>query len=453
MNQTAAPTINPDPLATPTPDVGRVALRTATPIGVHAGVDFISFAVVSLIPLLTTKLQLETWQVALMLGLSPVCSGAVQPLVAHLSDRHDHRWLGTAGIVLAGVCIGSTGLATSYWQLITLFLLGQIGVGAFHPPAAAAVGHLAGKRMRGVALGVFFLLGMIGGMSGNVLTPRIIGAIAGDDTPEQINAALRWLLALGPISILLALAVAKAIHNIPHRHADAHANHHALDESERRRRWTNVGLLYVCNVIRFTVNNALIYLYVQWATSLAASRAEAGATKEQISVDASVFNGILQAAMQFGAGFGGIGLGYLIGRRFGHTLEKPLFVVIPVLGAIGIAAFPFIAQLDTTASPLATNAVALTVSAIGGLGFGSLIPVSMSIAQRLLPHRAALASGMMLGGAWCFAVVGPILAERIHQDQDERLRTAFFAVAALLTVSAVIGATLDGKLLRESAHD
>jgi len=430
----------------------RAALRTAAPIGVHAGVDFIAFATVSLIPLLKTKLALEPWQIALMLGLNPLCSGIVQPMVAYLSDRHDHRWLGTAGIVMAGVCIGGVGMAESYWQLVTLFLLGQIGVGAFHPPAAAATGHLAGPRFRGTLLGVFFLMGMVGGMAGNVLTPRLIGLAAGGTSEAQIDAGLRWMLLLAPLSVLLAIAIGRAIHRLPHRPATAHADHAALPPAEQRRRWRAVGLLYFCNVIRFTVNNALIYLFSAWAAVVAASRAEAGATEQRVSVDASVFNGLVQAAQQFGAGAGGIVLGAIVGSRIGARFEKHLYVLVPMAGAAAAMLFPRIQQLDEAAGPAAANAAAIAASALAGLGFGGLIPLSMSTAQRLLPHRAMLATGMMLGGAWAFAFTGPIIAERIHTASWGGLATGFVAAGAALALAGVLAMLLDRELLAESAN-
>lgn len=432
-------------------DVSRRAVRrTAAPIGVHAGVDFIAFTTISLVPLLKAKLDLEPWQVALMLGLNPLCSGLVQPLVAHLSDRHDHRWLGTAGLVLSGVCIGGVGLAEHYWQLVTLFVLGMVGVGAFHPPAAAATGHLAGPRHRGTLLGVFFLMGMVGGMSGNVFTPRLIEFAAGGTSPAQIDQGLRWMLLLAPFSVVLAIVIGKAIHRTPHRPEDAAANHAALSPRQRRRRWTAVGLLYICNIIRFTVNNALIYLFSAWAAVIAASRARAGASEERVSLDASVFNGLLQAAQQGGAGLGGIVLGAIVGTRFGRRLEKPLFVVVPLIGAAAAVLFPRLEALDRTAGPLAANAAALGASALAGLGFGGLIPLSMSTAQRLLPHRAMLATGLMLGGAWCFAVSGPIIAERIHTAEWGGLASGFVVTGGALAVAGLLALLIDRRLLIET---
>ena len=279
----------------------------------------------------------------------------------------------------------------------------------------------------------------------------MIGFAAGGTTEAQIDAGLRWMLLLAPFSVLLAIVIGKAIHGIPHRPENAHADHAALPREEQRRRWRAVGLLYFCNVIRFTVNNALIYLFSAWAAVVASSRAQAGATEEGISVDASVFNGLLQAAQQFGAGVGGIVLGAIVGSRLGVRFEKLLFVVVPMAGAAAAMLFPRIEALDEAAGPAVASAAAIAASAIAGVGFGGLIPLSMSTAQRLLPHRAMLATGMMLGGAWCFAFTGPIIAERIHTAEWGGLANGFIAAGAALAFAGVLAMLLDRKLLAESA--
>ena len=88
---------------------------------------------------------------------------------------------------------------------------------------------------------------------------------------------------------------------------------------------------------------------------------------------------------------------------------------------------------------------------LSGVGFGSVIPVSMSLAQRLLPHRTSLASGLMLGGAWAFAFIGPKWAQ-VVQDWAG-LDMAFFVTAGALVVAGGIAALLPGALIRgASAH-
>ncbi|QKK09837.1 MAG: hypothetical protein HND58_17880 [Planctomycetota bacterium] len=79
------------------------------------------------------------------------------------------------------------------------------------------------------------------------------------------------------------------------------------------------------------------------------------------------------------------------------------------------------------------------------------MPVTIALAQRLLPHRTALASGLMLGGAWGIAAIGPPIAQLLINTLG--LTPAFAITAALLAVAGLMSLALPSKLLsRVSPH-
>jgi fucose permease len=124
--------------------------------------------------------------------------------------------------------------------------------------------------------------------------------------------------------------------------------------------------------------------------------------------------------------------------------------VIPLLGAGAILAIPHAdAFAGESVFLAATIAGLLTIAA--GFGFGSLVPVSMSLAQRLLPHRTSFASGMMLGGAWGVAVIGPQIMRAIHDGIDANLETGFAVAAGSIALASVLAIWLPGRLLRAIA--
>ncbi len=412
-------------------------------IGIHAVVDFFSFVIIALLPLLAVRLDMTKPEKAILIGIGAITSGLIQPLVAMVSDRFDSRVFGTIGMAVAVVCVSCVGLVETYWQLLVIQAFGAAGIGAFHPASAAAVGQLAGRhRSRFVAL--FFLAGMMGGVAGNTITPEFIDRVsmaAGTADAPNVTAGLRallWLLIPGLIAVGL---LAWAIHTVSHRSHGAHDQHAQLSAVERTARWGAVWILYAGNVIRFMVNMALIYLIVEWTTALAARRAEAGTTDEALGLLASQLNGPLQGAQQVGMGLGGLALGLLLPVRF----EKIAFCTIPWLGAVSIAVLPYAGTLpDPAIMP-----VAFGITVLAGVGFGSLIPVSISLAQRLLPHRTSLASGMMMGGAWMVAFLGPQFAGAMQTWLG--LESAFLAAGLLLCSAAVLAFFLPAELLRRSA--
>ena len=251
--------------------------------------------------------------------------------------------------------------------------------------------------------------------------------------------SLAWMIVPGMVAVA---ALAWAIHSVPHRHHSAHETHNSLTREEKRARWHAVWILYVANMLRFSVNMALVYLFAQWAERHVLTRNGAASMTDALGLEASALNGPLQGMMQVGMGGGGILLGIFLGVRH----EKAAFVWFPLLGAVAIAVVPWAGSVEGVGVGLV-----FALGVLSGVGFGSVIPVSMSLAQRLLPHRTSLASGLMLGGAWTFAFIGPKWAQ-VVQDWAG-LDMAFFVTAGALVVAGGIAALLPGALIRgASAH-
>jgi len=397
----------------------RTRLRMWTTIASHTVVDFFSFLVVPLLSVLEGEVRMSHLQGALLLAVGQVASGVIQPVVALASDRFDTRWLGTLGFLVAAVAIGLVGYAETFSQLLVLQILGAAGIGAFHPVAAAAVGHLAGPR-RSLGIAWFYLAGMLGGVLGNVSAGHYVERFA--RSGGSTDAGLKALLYLTPVGIAFVIALGLAIHGMPHRTHDAHTVHRALPEAERRKRWTGVWLLYAGNVLRFGVDVCLIQLIIRWTELMALDRSTGGVFTDAVRIDASQLNGPLQAAKQVGMGLGGVALGWWFHVRH----ERALLVVMPLVGAAMVAALPYTG-----------GAMALVVCALAGLGYGAVVPMTISMAQRLIPHRTSLASGLMMGGAWAVASVGSPISQRLSERFG--LETAFLAVAVSLLFASLIG--------------
>lgn len=399
--------------------LGSTRLRMWTTITTHTVVDFFSFLIVPLLSVLEGEVRMSHLQGAALLAVGQVASGVIQPVVALASDRFDTRWLGTLGFLAAVVAIGLVGYADSFSQLLVLQIVGAAGIGAFHPVAAAAVGHLAGPR-RSMGIAWFYLAGMLGGILGNVSAGHYVERFAriGGST----DAGLKALLYLTPVGIAFVIALGLAIHGMPHRTHDAHTLHRALPKQERRKRWTGVWLLYAGNVLRFGVDVCLIQLIIRWTELMAIDRSVGGALTDAVRIDASQLNGPLQAAKQIGMGLGGVALGWWFHVRH----ERALLVAMPLLGAATVALLPYTAGWT-----------ALLVCAIAGIGYGAVVPMTISMAQRLIPHRTSLASGLMMGGAWAVASVGSPISQWLAESYG--LERAFLVVAISLLLASVLG--------------
>ncbi len=410
--------------------VRNIATRVGVVLVSHTTVDIYSAIVPPIIGVLEVRCDLTVWQTASLLGVGSVSSGLSQPIAAWLSDKFDTRFFGALGLFLAATCVCFIGAATNYAQLLALFIIGMIGVGIYHPVGASSIGQLAdgGKRSRrSLMLSVFFVAGMIGGTTGSLISPAITGTDGGFD-------ALRWLMVPG---LLIAIVLQVAIWRVPHRH-----EHHrtiVFEPTDLRHRWIMIGILYTSSALRFTVNIGLFYLYVRWAQDLVAAidPALVGATQKQIANAGAPVSGRMIGATTVGMAIGGLTAGTLL--KAGR--EKWPMVAVPLLFAPVVVLLPHLGEAGAT-----------LCAALAGVGFAAMIPVSLGLAQRLLPHRTSLASGLMLGGAWWLAFTGPLLSEWCMARLDLTIEQTFIVLAALLAISGLVCTMLDRKLLVRTAN-
>jgi MFS family permease len=309
------------------------------------------------------------------------------------------------GVAVAAVLIGLLGLAPGISVIFEMYLNGMIGSGMFHPIAASTIGALVPSR-RSQAVSLFFIAGMVGGVAGAAIAPRIL----------LLDEGFAWLAAMALPGLLIALILHFQIRSVPHRARPNPLGAAVAPPND----WRAVGMLYVAAAMRFTVNLALVYLYTrlieQWVIAENPGFDSAATTR----VAAPVVGNLVAFTM---AGMAAGGL--LAGSMIPAGREKWPLVACPVVFAPAIALLPS-----------ATSDVMPWLAFLSGIGFAAMVPVTLAVAQRLLPTRTSLASGLMLGGAWSVAMVGPILAEWIVLTAG--MSAAFFATAGLLALSGIL---------------
>ena len=127
----------------------------------HFGIDFITFAVNILFPLLATKLDLSFTQVGIASGLHIAANGMSQPLFGLLGDRIGSRKLLTTGIFVQGLFVGLAAQAPTYWLLLGFLFVSALASGAFHALGLEAANR-SSRTGKGSAVGLFFLSGNLG---------------------------------------------------------------------------------------------------------------------------------------------------------------------------------------------------------------------------------------------------------------------------------------------------
>jgi FSR family fosmidomycin resistance protein-like MFS transporter len=139
----------------------------------HTLVDSYAQLVTPLWPTLQKDFALDPWSITLLFAAWQGATSVSQPFFGYWGDRFGSSWMLALGPALAVVCTCLIGLATGPLALLLLIILGGLGIGAFHPEAAAAVMHSSGpKPTNGLALFTF------GGMLGLGIGPLLSGSLA-----------------------------------------------------------------------------------------------------------------------------------------------------------------------------------------------------------------------------------------------------------------------------------
>ena len=309
-------------------------------------------------------------------------------------------------------------------------MIGQIGVGMFHPIGAAFTGQL-GRGMsfgRSMAVTIFFTAGMVGSVIGPIVVTRMNQAAG--------MGSLLWLI---PPGLVFAWVLHTATAGVAHRHPHAACGAEAEPEEKRRARLGAVRLLFAAAVLRFGVNNALFYLFARWCHLRIPDDAAM----------ASSATGTIFAVASVGMGVASLAAGRLVkpGR------EKGPMVVLPIVAAPLVACMGLIDPVGASSSWGMLALAFLTAT-----GYASTAPLAITLAQRLMPGNTGVASSLMMGGAWTLSSGFPFLAlaaiglgERVTGNGG--LWAGFVLMALLLLLNGAVSVLLPSRLLRETAHN
>ena len=300
------------------------------------------------------------------LSLAATLGSALPQLAAgFVVDRYRVNWLAGAGVSLAGLGVGLSGVLPGYALVwVTLFASG-LGVAMFHPAAGAAARGAAGDRAS--AMSMF----AAGGNVGFFLAPVLA-------TPALDALSLRATVLFIPPAVLTGFVLLRH-----QRHSPA-AKSAAAGGPDRWGPFLLLTAVEVTRSVTFFAASTFIELY--WITHLHASRPVAGAAL---------------ACFLLG-GVTGTLLGGQLADRFGLTRT--------VLAG-NVAAIPALIALRACPSPGLALAAALASGVTVRIPFSVLV----KLGQDYLPSRPGTAAGVTLGlavsaGGLCMPLFGAVAA-------------------------------------------
>ena len=363
--------------------------------GAHFLVDAFASSVHPLWPDLRDRLGGGPGMIQSAFLLWSVTTSASQLVFGYLGDRFRGGWLLWAGPAVGVACMGAVGLVQSMPALVALLMLGGLGVAAFHPEAATAVGQaMPGSRSR--AMSLFATGGFIG---------QSIGPLGSGWISERYGLpAVSWNVLWGLVLVAALTPWLRKASRVLSQGAEGRGV--TIPELVRRS-GGRLGILMGVGILRT--------LPAAGAPFALAFLLEArGVGNDRI--------GLVQSAFFGGIGIGGLACAALVR---GHR-ERTVLWLLPM------ASVPFLA-----ACPMVSGWTMVAVSGLIGLVVGVGLPVFISYGQQLVPEGPRVASSITMGVTWG---LGGVLVAGIMavSDRLERPELAFdvFAASAMLSAFA-----------------
>ena len=317
--------------------------------------DFYVSFLAPLLPLVVVKFNLSLALAGFLATVLTTSAAMSQPLFGALADRMRRRLFVVVGPLLTIAAMGLIGLAPTYPILLGLLLLAGTGTASFHPQGASSAGQASGARL-GRGLSLFVTGGELGYSIGPLLIAIVVHTYGLASTwwvaiPGLVACALLWRF-IPPRSPLPAAAATGSL------------------RADLRAAFAPLFVLWLIVVLRSVIISA-------YQTFLPLLLQQRGGSIIEGGWAVFLFGGI--------GALGGISGGTLsdrYGRR--RMLALSLILGVPML-------FAFVRT---------TGALAYVFLAAGGIAIYLSAAVTIVMAQELLPHRASVASSIVMGLAW-----------------------------------------------------
>lgn len=310
-------------------------------------------------------------QTGVVLTVQSITGSFLQPFIGLFLDRWGKTWWLPASVVHSAAMIALIGLSPGYWSLLLFYGLAGLGSSLLHPLGSVTSTRSAGSQP-GLAISVYSTGGNLGFSLGPLVAAWLVH-----------HFGFTGLAYIFPFSILFALTFLKVRSELPERVSTPERCRQELQDIRMNGSWWALVLLIVVSWLRAWAQYIFVAYYSYHFIN----------SGYDISISAPIISVFLLAGTA-GTLAGGLFADWL-GRRTVITGSLVLGLV-----ALWLSLLP--------PGPIAWLGIALL-----GVALHAMVPVSIVIAQELVPHRAGMAAGLMMGfsyglGGLCTPITGYI---------------------------------------------
>ena len=362
----------------------------------HFSNDMLGGVLPILFPVMKLQFGLTNAQMGLVTLAFTAMASLTQPLFGYFSDTHGRRWYVPVTLIWGATCAALYGFAGSYGIFIALAGLAGIGSGAFHPLGASGAAAVSRDEHRNAAMSWYTVAGSCGYALGPIIGALLLAAFGAEGTvwlviPGFTAAALIW----SQMRVVERAREAKAL--------VARAAHAAP-------RWRDLSRVILVTMLRSWVFLSVLQMTPLWYAELGFERSFYGPLASLIIV--------------------GGALGTLIGGGFADRIGQKRVIA-------GTLALTIPALLLYVAFP---GPQALLLGALFGFFADASLSVTLVMAQRLVPGRIGVASGVILGLGFVTGGIGVPITGRIADLFG--MPIALASLTGLLVAATLVALTI-----------
>lgn len=327
----------------------------------HLVVDIYQGALPAVLPFLKQRLSLSYTMAGLILMVSNFTSSILQPLFGFYSDKRHMKALLPTGLMCAGIGFAILTIQTNYFMVLLLVTLSGLGIAAYHPEGYKTAHFFTGEKSA-TGMSVFSVGGNIGLSLGPIIAIYIIKYMGFSSLPLIVIPALlcAWLVIYYRKTLTIKLAENTSIKGMPlsKPHMAAYISLSLVIGVVIMRSWTQMGIV-----------TYIPFYYIDYLKG------------DPLFAGKLVFTFLL-------CGAAGTLIGAPFADRWGH---KRFLVATQLLSSIilPLIFLPFIQK----------GVLIFIVLGLHGMILISTFSVTVVIAQRLLPNKLGIASGLTVGFA------------------------------------------------------
>ena len=326
----------------------------------HMVTDIYQGALPATLPFLKEKLGLTYTMTGVILMIANFTSSILQPLFGFYSDKKEKAALLPIGLLAAGVGYALLAMPTNYYVVLFLVVISGLGVAAYHPEGYKTAHFFTGERSV-TGMSVFSVGGNLGLAIGPPMAIYVTRYLGFDALPVVIVPSLLCTALI--LTQRKTIAIPKLEHiaqnkDVTKMNVGSYVSLFLVVAIVIMRSWTQMGLL-----------SYIPFYYIN-----------------HLKGDPLFAGNLIFVFLACGAA------GTLIGAPFADRWGHRFFIRLTMFLATIILPLMFV--------PFIANSYLLfVVLGLEGMILISTFSVTIVMAQRLLPHRLGVASGLMVGFA------------------------------------------------------